>query len=149
MVPSLSLIRACFVLFLVALTMVSCGVKEPELDKIPPRYREMHMPQGWWTDSNVITEGKEIYDRLADPEAPCASCHGRDGVPIVTGARNLKDVRYANKMTDSYMYWRIATGVPKTKMSAWKDKLTEEQIWKAVAYIHTFSHGGKAEPHSH
>ncbi|MHB8483425.1 MAG: c-type cytochrome, partial [Nitrospiria bacterium] len=54
-----------------------------------------------------------------------------------------------NQFSDSYWFWRISEGVPKTKMPSWKARLTEEQRWKAMAYEHTFSHGGKAEEHNH
>jgi mono/diheme cytochrome c family protein len=34
-------------------------------------------------------------------------------------------------------------------MEAWKDYLTEEQIWQVMAYEHTFSHEGKPAEHRH
>lgn len=147
----LSLIGTCFMGLLVILTVMSCYQlpKEPELDKIPRRYEDKHMPAGWWTDPEVIAEGKRINDGLFNPDVVCASCHGRDGTPKQRRVRDLRDTEYMNKTTDSYMYWRVAEGVPKTKMDPWKEKLTEDQIWKVIAYSHTFSHGGKAEEHNH
>lgn len=146
---NMGLSRACFLLLLGGIMVVSCGTeKEPELKGIPLEYQDKHMPQGWWTNPEMIAEGKQIYEKLADPEAPCTSCHGRNGKPIVSRTRDLRS-RYVNKMTDSYMFWRISEGVPKTKMPSWKEKLAAEQIWKVMAYIHTFSHGGKAEEHVH
>ncbi len=131
--------------------MVAFGEKPkmPALDKIPKEYEDKHMPKGWWTDPKVITEGKKIYDGMVDPDVVCAACHGRDGRPLLTGTRDLRDAEYVSKMTDSYMYWRTAEGVPQTPMTPWKGKLKEDQIWKVIAYTHTFSHGGKAEEHIH
>ncbi|MBL8073953.1 MAG: SUMF1/EgtB/PvdO family nonheme iron enzyme, partial [Nitrospira sp.] len=33
-------------------------------------------------------------------------------------------------------------------MVPWKSLLSEDQIWKVVAFIHTFSHKGKPSTHS-
>ncbi len=147
---SLRLMAACFLVLLMSMSVVSGQtIKEPELNKIPKEYQDKHIPQGWWTDPNVLAEGKKIFEGMVNPEVVCAACHGRDGKPILTGARDLRDAAYVNKMTDSYMYWRVSDGVPLTPMTPWKDKLKEDQIWKVIAYAHTFSHGGKAEEHGH
>lgn len=147
---NLSLFGVCFVIVLLTI-MAGFGqtLKEPALDKIPKEYQDKHMPKGWWTDSKVIAEGKKIYGGMVDPDVVCAACHGRDGKPLLTGTSDLRDAAYVNKTTDSYIYWRIAEGVPKTPMTPWKEKLNEEQTWKVIAYTHTFSHGGKAEEHIH
>ena len=147
---NLRIMGICFVTLFVTMTVVSGQtIKEPELSKIPKEYQDKHMPQGWWTDPSVIAEGKKIYEGMANPEVVCAACHGRDGKPLLTGTRDIRDGAYVNKMTDSYMFWRVAEGVPLTPMTPWREKLKEEQIWKAIAYSHTFSHGGKAEEHNH
>ncbi len=143
-------IGTCAVMLLVTVTPVSAQtLKEPAPDKIPKGYQDKHMPQGWWTDPKVIAEGKRLFGGMVNPEVVCAACHGRDGRPLLTGTRDLRDAAYVNQMTDSYMFWRVSEGVPQTPMTPWKEKLTEDQIWEVIAYAHTFSHGGKAEVHSH
>lgn len=145
-----SLTGVCFVMMLVTVTAASGQtLKEPALDKIPKEYQDKHMPAGWWTDPKIIAEGKKVFEGYVNPEAVCAACHGRDGKPLLTGTRDLRDPTYVNKMTDSYWYWRIEEGVPLTAMTPWKEKITEEQIWKVIAYEHTFTHAGKAEEHKH
>ena len=146
---TLGSIGICFMMLLAAAAASGQTPKEPMLDKIPKEYQDKHMPAGGWTDAKRIAEGKKIYDGMVNPEAVCAACHGRDGKPLLTGTRDLRDAAYVNKMTDSYMYWRVAEGVPMTAMTPWKEKLKEEEIWKVIAYTHTFSHGGKAEEHKH
>ena len=79
----------------------------------------------------------------------CAACHGRDGQPILTGARDFRDVAYVANMSDAYWFWRLSVGVPQTPMTPMKEKLTEEERWQVIAYQHTFSHRGKPEEHSH
>ena len=46
--------------------------------------------------------------------------------------------------TTSNDFWRVSEGVPNTKMKAWKEHLTEQQIWEVIAYDHTFSDKGQA-----
>lgn len=141
---------ACSVMMVFA-TTVAYGqtLKDPALSQIPKEYQDKHMPAGWWTDPKVIADGKKVYEGMVNPEAVCAACHGRDGRPLLTGTRDMRDAAYVNKMTDSYLFWRVSEGVPQTAMTPWKEKLTEEERWKVIAYAHTFSHGGKAEEHIH
>lgn len=124
-------------------------IKEPAVSKVQPEYQNKHMPAGWWTDPEVIEDGKELYEGLEKAMVVCSSCHGPDGKPVVPGVRDLRDGSYVNKMTDSYWYWRVAEGVPDTPMQAFKSFLKEEKIWHVIAYEHTFSHGGKPAEHVH
>jgi mono/diheme cytochrome c family protein len=130
-------------------TLAACGGPRelPPPKPVPAEYQNKHMPEGWWTDAAVIEEGKEIYEGKLDVDVNCASCHGKTGKPKKRGARDFRVQDRIKLYSDSYMFWRVAEGVPKTKMKAWKKKLTEEQIWKLVAYIHLWSHGGAAAPH--
>ncbi len=117
------------------------------LDPVPAAYADKHMPDGWWTDPKVIKEGKEIYFGDAHPLVACHSCHGQDGRPVASGG-GLRDQKNTSRFSDSYWYWRVAEGIPKTPMTPWKALLSEEQIWKVIAFIHTFSHKGKPSQHS-
>lgn len=123
--------------------------KAPELNLVPKEYQNKKMPKGWWTDPQVIEEGKKIFEGKVHPQVFCFACHGMNGKPLLPEARDMRDASYVDKMTEGYWYWRIAEGVPNTKMQALKTLLTEEEIWKVMAYSHTFSHGGKAEEHLH
>lgn len=114
-----------------------------------PREFQKRVPRGWWTDPTVIRRGKQIYEGAVKPEVTCAACHGRDGQPVLTGARDFRSSAYVAKMSDTYWFWRLSEGVPQTAMTPMKDKLTEEERWQAIAYQHTFSHGGRAEEHLH
>lgn len=116
---------------------------------VPAQYQDKHMPDGWWTDPRMIEEGRKIYMGLVNPEIKCAKCHGEDGKPMKAGARDFRQGKRMDTYEDSFWFWRISEGVPKTKMKAWKDLLTEEQRWQVMAFEHMFSHGGKAEPHAH
>lgn len=131
--------------------------EEEEEKPVPPEYANKHMPDGWWTNSEVIAKGEKIYqegvefigsDGVKDVQR-CAECHGASGKPKLKGARDFREPSKINKFSDSFWFWRISEGVPKTKMPAWKDRLTEEQRWQVMAFEHIYSHDGKAEKHSH
>jgi len=120
----------------------------PPLPPIPAEYADKHMPAGGWTDPKAIEEGAKIYSGESNPVVNCGSCHGKDGQPVKKGARDLRDPKNVGRFSDSFWYWRIAEGIPKTKMKAWKSLLSEEQIWQVMAFEHQFSHGGKPAEHT-
>ncbi|HEY5649618.1 MAG TPA: cytochrome c [Nitrospiria bacterium] len=137
---------------MVSLLLTACGGggdKGPLLPPppVPAAYADKHMPEGWWTDPKIIEEGKAIFKGEHNIDVNCASCHGKDGKPVKRGARDFRQQARMSMYSDSYWFWRISEGVPKTKMKPWKEKLKEEEIWKVIAYEHTFSHGGQPAPH--
>lgn len=140
------------VLFFVALSL-ACAKKEEKkevkIEAVPAGYADKHIPEGWWTDEKVVSAGKELYEGKKNIDVNCAACHGMNGMPILTGTRDLRDTFRVNKLSDSYLFWRVSEGVPDTTMTGWKEKLSEEEMWQVIAYAHTFSHGGKAEEHKH
>lgn len=140
------------VLMMIAVLALSGGMAGAgdlmPLRPVPPNYVDKLMPTGWWTDPKVLEEGARIYFGQANVTNSCSSCHGKDGQPLKKGARDLRDQKNTGRFSDSYWYWRVAEGVPKTSMKPWKSLLTEEQIWQVVAFIHTFSHGGKPSEHT-
>ncbi|MFQ5857458.1 MAG: c-type cytochrome [Anaerolineae bacterium] len=105
------------------------------------------MPPGWWTDPEIIAKGKAIYEGQVYPDVVCAACHGRDGVPILSGAADFRDLDLIEGWSDAYWYWRIAKGVPDTPMTPWEEKLTPEEIFKVIAYENTFAYDGEPTDH--
>ncbi len=85
----------------------------------------------------------------------CQYCHGdkldgrgpyADGVdPLPV---NFQDVTTIAQLTESYLFWRIATGGPglskeatpwKSAMPVWQDFLTEEEIWQVILYLFDYT----------
>ena len=124
-------------------------VIEVPLPTVPVEYASMRMPQGYWTDPQVIEEGRQIFMGLVEPKVKCKKCHGEDGKPLKKGARDFRVAKKLNRFSENFWFWRISEGIKGTKMKPWKEKLTEDQRWRVMAFEHTFSHGGKAEPHAH
>ena len=140
------------VLLMVVLFSAGCSKKEGaktggkvKIPEVPAAFADRHIPEGWWTDEKVIAEGKELYEGRKNMDVNCAACHGMGGLPVLTGARDFRDVSIVGKWSDSYWFWRVAEGVPDTAMTGWKEKLSEEEIWQVIAYSRTFSQGGKGQ----
>ena len=116
------------------------------LDPVPAAYADKHMPPGWWTDPKAIEEGRKIYFGEAHPLVSCTACHGDNGEPVRSGM-GLRSLKNTRRFSDSYWFWRVAEGIPKTPMTPWKSLLSEDQIWQVIAFIHTFSHGSRPSEH--
>ncbi len=131
------------------LFMVACGgegggegpiVAPPQA---PPEWADKHMPAGWWGDAAKLEEGRKLYVGETNPDVYCGSCHGKDGKPAKAGARDFRVGERMKLYSDSVWAWRIADGVPNTKMKGWKSKLSDEDVWKLVLYERSFAMAGK------
>ena len=88
-------------------------------------------------DAKTLAIGKSIY------KDKCEGCHGPGGLgdgpdadPDAT-EMNLTNAKRAPRNTDGVVYYKILNGRKKPKMPAFKDELTQEQIWAVVAYVQT------------
>lgn len=108
----------------------------------------------WWDDPQILEEGKVVFEG-AEPATEglnCAVCHGKDGIPMMTGAmdfRNgeqpdtkkmpdhLPDVKLKD-WPDGLWYKRVTRGVTGTPMAPWGTIFPHLYLWKAEAYARTF-----------
>ncbi len=142
--------RIFFVGAVSTVLMAGCGGGEGPIQPPPPApaaYQEKHMPDGWWSDPKIVEEGHELFLGRMNIDVNCSSCHGKDGKPVKRGARDFRVGERMKMYSDSVWFWRVSEGVPRTKMKPWKEKLSEEERWKVIAFEHTFSHGGKPALH--
>ena len=74
----------------------------------------------------------------------CAGCHGVDQ----GGGRapSLFDDTWVHGSDDESIAKTISTGVPNTEMVAFKEQLTDAQIWQLVAYLKTQAANLKEKP---
>ncbi|MGF1631732.1 MAG: c-type cytochrome [Kiloniellaceae bacterium] len=103
---------------------------------VPLEYRSVRNP--YPQVGKAITGGGALYG------ANCAACHGTAGrgdgdagldlMPSPALLSRLMDVQGS---VDEYLLWTIAEGgLPfATAMPAFKDRLSEDQIWQIVAYM--------------
>ncbi|MBQ27036.1 MAG: hypothetical protein CMH81_02660 [Nitrospiraceae bacterium] len=109
----------------------------------PPAYADKHMPEGWWSDPDIIEQGRQLYIGAENIDVNCAACHGKNGKPVKKGARDFRQKERMQMYSDSQWFWRVSEGVKGTKMPAWKKKLkSEEDRWKIIAYERTFGLDG-------
>ncbi len=158
-----------FMLCIAAITFIlgqgrafSAEEKVKPLKPVPKAYANKNMPKGWWTDLEIIEEGKKIFEttvleyefkrKTRTAKEGCATCHGinpQKDRPKKRGSPDFRIGERVNRFSDSYWFWRVSEGVAKTRMPGWKEKLTEAEIWKVIAYQHTWSHGNKPAIHDH
>ena len=79
-------------------------------------------------DPSMIAAGHDLF-----LQKQCAHCHGEDGRGGVNLARRDLDPKG--------VFQSIADGREKSglRMPAWRDVMTDEEIWKATAYVMSIS----------
>lgn len=99
-------------------------------------------PDGTVKDVKLLEEGRVLYQKN------CRPCHGTtaggDG-PMARGFRlrpiNFRDAGTIATLVEGYLVWRIkegGIGLPPestpwdSAMPAWKDELSDEEIWKII-----------------
>ena len=87
---------------------------------------------------------RDIWDKR------CAFCHGADGRSQTKKGRrykapNFTRAKWQQHTSDDEIVEAITNGVPKTKMAAFKDKLSPEEIKSMVPFLRAFA-GGAASP---
>ncbi len=87
-------------------------------------------------DDTAIAAGKKNFNDI------CSNCHGESGrgdgpsaASLVPPPANLVDL--SKIQSDDYLFWRISYGKEGTVMVAWKDNLSEQEIWQVISYIKT------------
>ena len=85
-------------------------------------------------NAETIESGRKLYQRY------CASCHGAggkgDGGMALSGGTpsDLTDETWDYGSTDGEIFVAIRDGVS-SDMLAYKEKLTEKQIWQVVGFV--------------
>ena len=108
----------------------------------------------WWDDPKIVAEGKQVFEGLepATEGLNCAVCHGKDGIPMMTGAldfrneNNVDSVKIPDRLEgvvlkdwpDHLWYRRVTRGVVGTPMAPWGMIFQHLYLWKAEAYARTF-----------
>ena len=103
---------------------------------VPVPYRGLTSPLE--PTPGTIAAGSVIY------QADCAGCHGRNGFGDGDVGRSLSPspalLAFMVQMkgaVDEYLFWSVAEGGRPfgSEMPAFRDRLTDEQIWQVIAYM--------------
>jgi mono/diheme cytochrome c family protein len=88
-------------------------------------------------DAKTLAAGKAIF------KDKCQRCHGPGGLgdgpdadPDATD-NDLTNPKRAARNDDGTVYYKVLNGRKRPKMPAFKDELTEQQIWTVVSYVQT------------
>jgi DMSO reductase family type II enzyme heme b subunit len=94
-----------------------------------------------------VEAGKALYQER------CSQCHGEagDGDGVMAdrldprprdfrrGVYKIRTTTQGELPTDMDLFRIVSKGMPGTSMPAWRDHLSDDQIWQLVVYIKTFS----------
>ena len=87
-------------------------------------------------DAKLLATGKAIF------KDKCQRCHGPGGLgdgpdsdPDAREDMDLTNPKRAERNPDGVLYYKVLNGRRRPKMPAFKDELTEQQIWTVVTYI--------------
>ena len=86
-------------------------------------------------DAKTLAAGKAVFKNK------CERCHGPGGLGDGPDAEpdleemNLTVAKRAARNPDGVVYYKVLNGRKKPKMPAFKDELSEEQIWSVVAHV--------------
>jgi mono/diheme cytochrome c family protein len=103
---------------------------------VPLEYRSRISPYPATTE--IILEGGRLY------QVHCANCHGPTGLGEGQASRDLTPppafLAYLvdrPRSVDEYLLWSISEGGEQfsTEMPAYKEVLTERQVWQIVIYM--------------
>ena len=110
----------------------------------------------WWDDPKIVAEGQRVFEGTepATEGLNCAVCHGKDGIPMMTGALDFRNENNVDSLKipgpdrldgvllkdwpDHLWYKRVTRGVVGTPMAPWGMIFPHLYLWKAEAYARTF-----------
>lgn len=143
MKKSLFALLAIFVLG--AMVLSACGGQQAASGEeaeakveVPAAFKGKTNP--FANNADAAAKGKEVYS------TNCASCHGEMGKGDGPAGASLDphpgNLVEAKAKGEDYLFWRISEGgmaAPfNSSMPAWKDVLSEDEIWQVVTHIQTF-----------
>jgi mono/diheme cytochrome c family protein len=109
------------------------GGSKPGGWTIPPDAEQKKSPIT--ADPRVLTLGKSVFKNK------CQKCHGPGGLgdgpdadPDHQEDMDLTKASRAAKNPEGVMFFKVSNGRKKPKMPAFKDQLSDDEIWSVVAY---------------
>ena len=87
-----------------------------------------------------VLSGRVIFSTI------CARCHGIDGkgegqMKFTPPVADLTSAAVQQKL-DARLFKSVHDGKPDTAMGAWREALSDDEIWDALAYVRTLTPEG-------
>jgi mono/diheme cytochrome c family protein len=89
-------------------------------------------------DEKVLATGRAVFKNK------CTKCHGPGGLgdgpdadPEHREDMDLTNAKRADRNADGVVFYKVWNGRRRPKMPAFKEELTEQQVWSVVAYVQT------------
>jgi mono/diheme cytochrome c family protein len=103
---------------------------------ITEQFRQDPVPN---TPENIAA-GRVLYQQN------CAICHGSQGLAdgpaaLTLNPRPVNLQLHVPQHPDGFLHYWIAEGVQGTAMPAWKDRLSDTQIWQIIRYLRELAAG--------
>jgi mono/diheme cytochrome c family protein len=103
---------------------------------VPAAYRGAHNPLAG--SAEAIGAGGAIYaERCSQCHDPAGTGHGDAGLALYPSPALLAELVRMPDAVDEYLLWAISEGGAPfgTRMPAFKDVLTQDQIWQVISYL--------------
>lgn len=100
----------------------------------------------WDEDPEMLALGKKVFEGELYEDLNCSVCHGKDGTPLMDGARDLRNPNSKSRSretalkdwTDADWFQSVSKGVEESPMAAWIEEYPPKSIWLAIAYAKQF-----------
>jgi mono/diheme cytochrome c family protein len=84
--------------------------------------------------------GREVLAGFCAYETHCVACHGAAGVARHAWVSGLEPsppylLDVAHQFTPQQLFWITQNGIKMTGMPAWRDSMSDEQIWQIVSFL--------------
>ena len=87
-------------------------------------------------DAKTLATGRAIFkDKCQRCHGPGALGDGPDSDPDAREYMDLTNPKRADRNADGVVYYKVLNGRRRPKMPAFKDELTEQQLWAVVTYV--------------
>jgi mono/diheme cytochrome c family protein len=105
-------------------------------DGVPDAYRGARNPTAR-TPATVRAGGALYAERCAPCHDPSGTGHGDAGLALLPSPALLAQLIRMPDAADEYLLWAISEGGEPfgTSMPAFKDTLTQDQIWQIITYM--------------
>jgi mono/diheme cytochrome c family protein len=131
-----------------ALLCAAIGIKATAFDAAPAapvQARGWTLPEDAATKQNPLKpDEKTLAGGKALFKDKCERCHGPGGLgdgpdadPDAAGDMDLTNPKRTERNPDGVVFYKVSNGRGRPKMPAFKDELSEQQIWTVVSYVQT------------